>query len=37
MKIRPIEADLFHANRQTGMTKLMVAFRHYANAPKNGS
>ena len=27
--------DLFHADRQAGMTKLTVAFRNSANAPKN--
>jgi hypothetical protein len=39
MKIRPVGADLFHADgrtdRQTDMTKLRVAFRNFANAPKN--
>ena len=25
---------MFHADRQTGMTKLTVAFRNSANAPK---
>jgi hypothetical protein len=38
MKIRPVEAELFHADewtdRQTDMTKLMVTFRNFANAPK---
>ena len=29
-------AELFHADRQTDMTKLMVASRNFANAPKNG-
>jgi len=37
MKIRPLEAELFHAGgrayRQAEMTKL-VAFRNFANAPK---
>ena len=27
-------AELFHADRRTGMTKLIVAFRNFANAPK---
>jgi len=31
MKIRPVEAELFHAD----MTKLKVAFRNFANAPQN--
>ena len=38
MKIRPEGAKLFHAGWQTGhtdMKKLTVAFRNFANAPKN--
>jgi len=27
MKIRPVGAELFHADRQTNMMKLLVAFR----------
>jgi len=34
MKIRPVGAELFHADRRTYMTKLIVAFRNFANAPK---
>ena len=34
MKIRPVAAELFHADRQTDMTKLKVAFSSFANAPK---
>ena len=38
MKIRRVEAELFHADertdRQIDMTKLTVAFRKFANAPK---
>ena len=38
MKIRPVGAELFHADEQTDgqtdMTKLVVAFRNVANAPK---
>ena len=38
MKIRPVEAQLFHADRRTKwetyMTKLTVAFRNFANPPK---
>jgi len=34
MKIRPVEEDLFNADRQTDM-KLVVALRNFANAPKN--
>jgi len=43
VKIRPMGAELFHADRrrkgrtkgQTDMTKLIVAFRNFTNAPKN--
>jgi hypothetical protein len=47
MKIHPEGANLFHAggrtdgrtdgqtDRQTDMTKLTVAFRNFAGAPKN--
>jgi len=34
MKTRPVEAELFHADRQTDMANLIVAFRNFANAPK---
>ena len=34
MKIRRVGAELFHANGQTHM-KLVVAFRNFANAPKD--
>jgi len=34
MKIRPVEAELFHSDKRTDMTKLIVAFRSFANAPK---
>jgi hypothetical protein len=38
IKIRPMGADLFYADRrtniQTDMTKLIVASRNFANAPK---
>jgi hypothetical protein len=34
MKIRPIEIELFHADRRTDMKKLTVAFRNFSNAPK---
>jgi hypothetical protein len=41
MKIRPVGAELFHADRrkdkQTYMTKLIDDFRNFANAPKNYS
>ena len=43
IKIRLVEAELFHADgrtdaptdRQADMTKLIVAFRNFAKAPKN--
>jgi hypothetical protein len=35
MKICPVGAELFHADRRTDMTKLIVAFRNFANVPKN--
>ena len=51
MKIHPVWAELFHADRREGgqkegrtegrtdgqrdMTKLIVAFRNFAKAPKN--
>jgi hypothetical protein len=34
MKIRPVGAELFHAYEQTDMTKLIIAFRNFAKAPK---
>jgi hypothetical protein len=42
MKIHPVGAELFHADRQretltkrwTDMTTLVAAFRSFANAPK---
>ena len=35
MKIRPVEAELFCADRRPDMTKPEVAFRNLANAPEN--
>jgi hypothetical protein len=35
IKIRPVGAELFHADRRTDMKKVVVAFRNSANAPKN--
>ena len=35
VKICPLVAELFHPERRTNMTKLTVAFRSFANAPKN--
>ena len=41
MKIRLVGADLFHADgragRHTDMTKLIVAFHHFANGPSNAA
>ena len=34
VKTRPVGAELFHADGRTDMTKLIVAFRNFANAPK---
>jgi hypothetical protein len=38
MKIYPVGAELFHMDREavrrTNMTKLIVALRNFANAPK---
>ena len=44
MKIRPVGAELFRADRltdgrmegQTDMTKLTVTFRNFSNAPESG-
>jgi len=35
MKIRPVGADVFHADGQTDV-KLIIAFSNFANAPKHG-
>jgi len=35
MKIRPLGAESFHADRGTDMMELITAFRNFANAPKN--
>jgi len=35
MKIRPVGAELFHADRQTEMTKPIVGFHNFAKAPNN--
>ena len=39
MKIRPVGAELFYADgqtdKQTGMIKLIVAFRNFVKAPKS--
>jgi hypothetical protein len=35
MKIREVGAELFHADGQTGMTKLIVVFQNFAKASKS--
>jgi hypothetical protein len=35
MKIRPVWDELFHSDGWTDTTKVTVAFRNFANAPKN--
>jgi len=35
MKILVVEDELFHAERRTDMMKLIVAFRNFANVPRN--
>ena len=35
MKIRPVGAELFIADRRTDMTKLIVVFRNFAKAPES--
>jgi hypothetical protein len=37
MKIRPVGAELFHAGGRPDMTKLMLAFRSFANAHKRNT
>jgi len=34
MKIRPVADELFHADGQTDITKLVAAFRRFTTAPK---
>jgi hypothetical protein len=34
MKIRPVGAELFHADR-TNMTKIIAIFRNFVKPPKN--
>jgi len=33
--MRPAGSELFNADRETDMTKQIVDFRNFANAPKN--
>ena len=37
IKIRPVGAELFHADGRTDMMKLMDIFRNFANVPNNGA
>ena len=37
IKICPVEAELCHADRRTDMTKLIVAFRNFAEVPKTST
>jgi hypothetical protein len=34
-KIRPVIVEMFHADRRTYITKLVVTFRNSTKAPKN--
>ena len=34
MKICPLEAEVFHTDGLTDLTKLIVPFRNFTNAPK---
>jgi hypothetical protein len=34
MTIRAVGGELFHTDGQTDMSKLTIAFRNFANAPK---
>ena len=33
--MRPVGSELFHADRETDITKQTVDFRNFVNAPKN--
>ena len=37
MKIRIVGAQLFHVDGRTHMTELIIAFRNFANAPRNAT
>jgi hypothetical protein len=34
LKIRPVEAEFLHADRETDMTMLIVTLRNFEKAPK---
>jgi hypothetical protein len=35
MEIRQVGVEMFHTDGRADMTKLIVAFRNFANAPRN--
>ena len=35
MNIHPVRAEMFHADRQTGILKLTVTFCYFMNVPEN--
>jgi hypothetical protein len=35
MEIRPVGAELLHADRQKDVEKVIIAFDNFANAPKS--
>ena len=35
MNIHPVKAEMFHADEQTDILKLIVTFCNFMNAPKN--
>jgi hypothetical protein len=37
MKICPVGAELFYADRRTDMKKLLVAYRNFTNKPNKAS
>jgi hypothetical protein len=37
MNICPVEAELFHEDRRTDKTKVIVALRNFLNAPKTNN
>jgi hypothetical protein len=37
LKIRRLGAEMFHADRRTNITKLIIAIRNFANAPEGHS
>jgi hypothetical protein len=35
MKVRPVGEELFRADGRIDVTEIILAFRNFANAPKN--